>query len=89
MATMMIVTNQNQRIRKDIRTSTGFSKEMLSVKARMNQLKQSIQLRRTTACEQSTISYGQTYELIRPNLLSLTVGFYRIDAAVIKTTTNL
>ena len=39
-----------------------------------------------TTCEQLTISYGQTYGLIRLNLLSLTVGFDRIDAAVIKTT---
>ena len=38
------------------------------------------------ACEQSTILHEQTYELIRLNLLSLTVGFHRIDAAVIKTT---
>ena len=33
----------------------------------------------TTTCEQSTISHGQTYELIRLNLLSLIVGFDRID----------
>jgi len=33
----------------------------------------------TTTCEQSTILRGQIYELIRPNLLSLTVGFDRID----------
>ena len=40
----------------------------------------------TTACEQSTISHGETYRLIRSNLLSLIAGFDRIDAAVIKTT---
>ena len=33
----------------------------------------------TIACEQSTISHGQTYGLIRPSLLSLIVGFDRID----------
>ena len=32
-----------------------------------------------TICEQSTIQYGQIYKLIRPNLLSLIVGFDRID----------
>ena len=40
----------------------------------------------TMACEQSTISCGQTYKLIRSNLLSLTVGIDRIDATVIRTT---
>ena len=35
----------------------------------------------TTACEQSTISHGQIYKLIRPNLLSLTVGFDWIDGS--------
>ena len=67
------------------RPSTGFLKDMLYVKARMNQLKQPIQVRRTTACEQSTISHEQTYGLLRLNLLSLTVGFDRIDAAMKKT----
>ena len=33
----------------------------------------------TTACEQSIIYHGQIYELIRANLLSLTVGFDQID----------
>ena len=53
---------------------------MLYVKA------QPILVKRITTCEQLTISHEQTYGLIRPNLLSLTVGFDRIDAAVIKTT---
>ena len=35
----------------------------------------------STACEQSTISYRQTYKLIRPNLLSLIVGFDQIDGS--------
>ena len=35
----------------------------------------------TKACEQPTISHGQIYKLIRPNLLSLTVGFDRIDGS--------
>ena len=48
-----------------------------------------IQVKRTTACEQSTISYEQTYGLIRPNLLSLIVGFNRIDAVMIKTTNQI
>ena len=85
MATMMIVTNQNQRIRKNIRTSTRFPKDMLYVKARMNRLKQPIQVKETTACEQSTISHEQTYGLLRLNLLSLTVGFDWINAAIKKT----
>ena len=34
-----------------------------------------------TTCEQSTIQYGQIYKLIRPNLLSLTVGFDQIDGS--------
>ena len=86
MVAMMIVTNQNQRIRKNIRTSTRFPKDMLYVKARMNRLKQPIQVKETTACEQSTISHEQTYGLLRFNMLSLSVGFDRIDAAVKKTT---
>ena len=52
----------------------------------MNRLKQLIQVKRTTACEQSTISHEQAYGLLRLNLLSLTVGFDRIDAAVKKIT---
>ena len=83
MAATMIVTNQNQRIRKNIRTSTGFPKDVLYVKARMNQ---PIQMKGTVACGQSTISHEQTYELLRLNLLSLIVGFDWIDAAVKKTT---
>ena len=35
----------------------------------------------TTVCEQSTIYHGHTYELIRPNMLSLIVGFDRIDGS--------
>ena len=37
-----------------------------------------------TACEQSTISHEQSYGLLRLNLLSQTVGFDRIDAAMNK-----
>ena len=37
--------------------------------------------KRTIVCEQSTILYGQIYKLIRPNLLSLTVGFGQIDGS--------
>ena len=59
---------------------------MLYVKAWMNRLKQSIQVKRTTVYEQSTISHEQTYGLLRLNLLSLTVGFDRIDAAMKKAT---
>ena len=33
------------------------------------------------ACEQSTVWYKQIYKLIRPNLLSLIVGFDRIDVS--------
>ena len=55
---------------------------MLYVKARMNQ---PIQMKGTVACGQSTISHEQTYELLRLNLLSLTVGFDWIDAAMKKT----
>ena len=40
----------------------------------------------TTTYEQSTISHGQTYGLIRLNLLSLIVGFDWINTAKIKTT---
>ena len=35
----------------------------------------------TTMCEQSTIYHGHTYDLIRPNMLSLIVGFDRIDGS--------
>ena len=35
----------------------------------------------TIACEQSTILHGHIYKLIRPYLLSLTVGFDRIDGS--------
>ena len=52
----------------------------------MNRLKQLIKVKRTMACEQSTILHEQTYGLLRLNLLSLTVGFDRIDAAMKKTT---
>ena len=45
-----------------------------------------IQVKRATACEQLTISHEQTCGLLKLNPLSLTVGFDRIDAAVIKTT---
>ena len=34
-----------------------------------------------TACEQSTIQYGQIYKLIKSNRLSLTMGFDRIDGS--------
>ena len=34
-----------------------------------------------TAREQQTIQYGQIYKLIRPNLLSLTEGFDRINGS--------
>jgi len=34
-----------------------------------------------TTYEQSTIQYAQIYKLIRPNLLSLIVGFDRIDGS--------
>ena len=33
------------------------------------------------ACEQSTDYHGQIYKLIKSNLLSLTVGFDRIDGS--------
>ena len=35
--------------------------------------------KRIIACEQSTIQYEQIYKLLKSNLLSLTVGFDRID----------
>ena len=37
--------------------------------------------KRVTACEQSTIQYEQTYQLLKSNLSSLTVGFDRIDGS--------
>ena len=42
-----------------------------------------------TTYEQSTVQYGQTYKFIKSNLLSLTVGFDRIDAAIIKITDSI
>ena len=44
-----------------------------------------IQVKRATVCEESTVSHEQTYGLLRLDLLSLTVGFDRIDVAVKKT----
>ena len=41
------------------------------------------------ACEQSTIQHEQTYQLLKSNLSSLTVGFDRIDAAIIKITDSI
>ena len=35
--------------------------------------------KRIIACEQSTIQYEQTYQLLKSNLSSLIVGFDRID----------
>ena len=35
--------------------------------------------KRIIACKQSTIQHEQTYKLLKSNLLSLTVGFNRID----------
>ena len=35
--------------------------------------------KRITACEQSTIQYEQTYQLLKSNISSLTVGFDQID----------
>ena len=40
--------------------------------------------KRIIACEQSTIRYEQAYKLLKSNLSSLTVGFDRIDATIIK-----
>ena len=45
--------------------------------------------KRIIACEQSTIQHEQTYQLLKSNLSSLTVGFDRIDAAIIKITDSI
>ena len=37
--------------------------------------------KRVTACEQSAIQYEQTYQLLKPNLSSLIVGFDQIDGS--------
>ena len=82
MAAMMIITNQNRRIRKTIYTLIGFPKDMLYVWM-LKQIGWNSQFRwkGTTMCEQSTISYGQTYGLIRLNLLSLTVGLMLLQTS--------
>ena len=45
--------------------------------------------KRIIACEQWTIQHEQTYQLLKSNLSSLTVGFDQIDAAIIKITDSI